>query len=232
MARKKKPDKVARIRYGIIGTVVVIAAIVAGYGFLYSSGVAEGEFVAGEHYQVLEDPARRRPGAPIQVQEFFSYGCVHCRNFDPLIEDWRASAPEDVEFERVPVAFSPPWVLLARTYYALEELYILEANHDRVFRRIHDNGLMFQTPEDVAEFIDGHGATAEEFLAAMNSQTVRRRLRESDAAQRSVGIASVPTLVVAGKYVVSMDVGRKVALDVVDHLIGLERQPVSTAQPG
>jgi len=232
MAKKKKPDSVARVRYAVLAMVVLVVAAVAVYGLLYSSGVTQGTFVAGEHYQVLENAPRRRPGAPIQVQEFFSYGCVHCRNFDPLIEDWRETAPEDVAFQRMPVAFSAPWVLLAQTYHTLNELGILEENHERVFRYIHDSRQMFDSPEDVAEFMDGHGVTAEEFLATLRGPEVRRRMRESDAAQRAVGITSVPTLVVAGKYVVSMDVGRKVALEVVDHLIELERQPQADAAEG
>jgi thiol:disulfide interchange protein DsbA len=120
------------------------------------------------------------------------------------------------------VAFSPDWVLLARTYLTLAELNILEQNHNRMFRRIHDNRMMFGSPEDVAEFVDGNGATAEEFLAAFNGTEVRRKLRDADVAQRAAGISSVPTLVVDGRYVISMDVGRKTALEVVDHLIAKE----------
>ena len=38
---------------------------------------------------------------------------------------------------------------------------ILEQNHDRIFRRIHNTRRMFASPEEVAEFIDGNGATAD-----------------------------------------------------------------------
>ena len=220
---KKKSNRVAYLRYGIVGGIAVIAALVVGYGLLYSTGATQGEFVAGEHYQLLETPERSRPGAPIRVREFFSYGCVHCKNFDPLIDEWQESMPDGVEFSRVPVAFSPAWVLLSQTYYALEQLGILEENHPRIFRRIHDNRMMFANAEEVADYVDGHGTTAEEFLATLTGQEVRRKLREADTAQRAVGISSVPTLVVAGKYTVTMDLGRKVALEVVDHLLALEQ---------
>ena len=36
-------------------------------------------------------------------------------------------------------------------------------------------------------------------------------------------IRAVPAIAVNGAYLVSMDVGRKVALEVVDHLIALEQ---------
>lgn len=223
MSKKKKSSNVALVRNVIIAGVAIVVALVVGYGLLYTSGVTQGEFVEGEHYQVLPDTPRRRPGAPIVVQEFFSYGCIHCRNFDPLITAWLPTLPEGVRFERVPVAFSPEWALLGRTYYALEALGILEENHERIFARIHDRRDLFDSADDVAAFVDGHGTTADVFLATLNGPEVRKRLREADAAQRRVGLTAVPTLVVDGTYVVTMDVGRKVALEVVDYLIARER---------
>ncbi len=231
MARKKSAN-VTLIRNLIMGGVGLLVLVVVGYGLLYSVGVTDGEFVAGEHYRVVEDAPRHRAGTPMEVQEFFSYGCVYCRNFDPLIEDWLKNLPDDVRFERVPVAFSPTWLLLAQTYYALEELGIREENHRRIFARIHDRRDMFDSPEDVAEFIDGHGASAEEFLKVLNGARVRRLLREAASAERAVGITAVPTLVVNGRYVVSMEVGRKVSLEVVDHLLELERAGAAVRSSG
>lgn len=232
MSKKKKSRNVTIIRGAIIGAVAVLAAVVIGYGLLYSSGVTQGEFVAGEHYEVLENPERRHPGANVEVVEFFSYGCIHCKNFDPLIEEWLETKPADVSFTRVPVAFSPQWLVLAQTYYTLESLDILEENHERVFRKIHNTRTIFDSPEEVAEFVDGYGASADEVLAAFNSGEVRRKLREADVAQRQVGLSAVPALVVNGKYLVSMDVGRKVALEVVDYLITVEQGGDATASTG
>ena len=214
--------KVVRARNAIIAFAALVAILLIGYGAIYSTGITEGEFLAGEHYRVIEDPPRRRTGEPIMVQEFFSYGCIHCRNFDPLLDDWRATMPEGVTFRRSPVTFSPVWQLLAQSYYALERLGAVQANHLRLFRAIHDNGRQFLSADMVADYVDGNGTTKEEFLRAFNSPEVRREMRDADAAQRKFVITSVPTLVVGGKYVVNMDVGRKASLDVVAHLIALE----------
>ena len=41
----------------------------------------------GEHYQRV--PMAKPPrGDAIEVVEFFSYGCIHCFNFDPAVEAW------------------------------------------------------------------------------------------------------------------------------------------------
>jgi thiol:disulfide interchange protein DsbA len=214
--------KVMRTRNTIIAFVALIAFLVIGYGTVYTTGIAEGEYRAGDHYRVVDDPPRRRAGEPILVQEFFSYGCVHCRNFDPLVDDWLADIPEGTSFARSPVTFTPIYQLLAQAYYALESLDALEANHVRLFRAIHDNGRQFLSADMIAEYIDGNGATKDEFLRAFNSPEVRRSMRDTEAAQRDLVISSIPTLVVGGKYVINMEVGRKASLDVVNHLIALE----------
>ena len=231
---KKKSNNVPLVRGLIIGAVAVLGLLVIGYGLLYSTGATQGEFVAGEHYEVIETAERRRPGANVEVVEFFSYACVHCKNFDPMIHEWLKAKPDTVEFSRVPVTFSHQWLLLAQTYYTLEALDILEQNHDRIFRRIHNTRRMFVSPEDVADFIDGNGATAEAFMAAWNGPEVRRMLREGEAAQRDIVVRAVPALAVNGAYLVSMDVGRKVALEVVDYLIALEQggaPPAPASEP-
>jgi thiol:disulfide interchange protein DsbA len=222
---------VKRTRNTIVGFVALVAILVIGYGTIYTTGVGEGEYVSGEHYRVIEDPPRRRKGEPILVREFFSYGCVHCRNFDPLLEDWLSNMPAGASFTRTPAAFSPIWQLLAQTYYTLESLNILEANHVRLFRAIHDNGRQFLSPDMVADYIDGNGATKEEFLRAFNSPQVRQAMRETEALQQKLQISTVPSLVVGGKYVVNMDVGRKTSLKIVEKLIALELKGEPTGEP-
>lgn len=218
MARKQD-RQVTRVRNAIIAFAVVVVVVVVGYGMLYSTGLTEGEYRAGTHYEVIDGARGRRPGEPVLVREFFSYGCIHCRNFDPLLKDWLETLPDGVVFERSPVAFSAPWALLARAYITLDELDALDPNHDRLFRAIHDTGRQFLSAEALADFMDGYGVTRQQFLETFDSPTVRARVRQAERDQRDMGIASVPTLVVNDRYRVNMNVGRKQALDVVDHLV-------------
>lgn len=213
-----------RVRNGIIGFAVAIVAVVAGYGLIYTGGgTVSGEIVEGEHYRLIGDPVRRRPGDAIVVTEFFSYGCVHCRNFEPLVNGWKGDLPDDVRFERSPVSFNAAWAMLAKAYFALERAGGLEANHDRIFRAIHDNGRQFLSVDDIADFVAGRGVERESFLNAFNSREVRRRQTEQNALARRFEIAVTPTMVVAGRYAVTMDAGRRQALKTVDYLIEMER---------
>jgi thiol:disulfide interchange protein DsbA len=220
---KAAEARLKRIRIGIGVAIGVVVVAIAGYGLLYSAGATQGEYVAGTHYRVLDDPPRMRPTDPIEVTEYFSWACVHCRTFDPLIEEWLVSQQDDVQFDRTPVAFSPDWALLAGGYRTLEAVGALELNHDRIFRAIHDTGRMFRTKEDLAAFVNGFGTTRDEFLRVFDSPEVRRQLADDDNRRREFGIQSTPTLVVARQYVIDMDVGRRQALELVDQLVARTR---------
>ena len=212
------------LRRGIVSGIGLFAIGVVIGGFLYSvRSVDSDEIAQGEHYELVADAPRRRPGAPIMVTEFFSYGCVHCRSFDPLIEDWREDLSDGVAFERVPVAFSPEWAILGQAYLALERTGALEQNHERLFRAIHDNGRQFLSAGQIADFVDGHGVSRDDFLQAYGSAEVRRALARNEARQNRLGISAVPSLTVADKYRINMDIGRRQSLEVADHLAALEQ---------
>ena len=220
----RRERRIKAIRWSVLGAGILIVGVILVWGLLYSTGVSEGgAIVAGEHYRTVENPPRRRPGQSIVVTEFFSYGCVHCRNFDPLIEDWRDGLAEGVVFERAPVAFFAEWAVPGQAYLALLETDALEANHERIFRAIHDNGRTFLTASQMADFVDGNGVTRQEFLDAYNSPSVRRTLARNEARQRKLGVSSVPSITVADTYVVNMDVGRPRSLEVADALVAQMR---------
>ena len=47
----------------------------------------------------------------------FSYLCNHCAPFEPYVQNWLASKPENVSFQRIPVVFGrSTWGLYAKGY--------------------------------------------------------------------------------------------------------------------
>lgn len=215
---KAAEKQVNRVRNIILVALAVIVGGVVSYGLLYSTGttdkLAGGELKEGNQYTVLEDVPPRRPGTPVEIVEYFSYGCIHCKNFDPIINEFAAGLPDDIKVKKIPVAFSPTWALLAQAYLALEATNALEPNHERLFRAIHDSKRQFHSAEMLADFVDGKGVSREEFLTAFNSPAVRRALGANDAAMRNAQISSVPTLIVDDRYEIDLTQGRKPALGV------------------
>ena len=134
MAKKRGTDKVETTRNAIFGVIIAIGVALVGLGIYLSSGLAQNATpTEGEDYALIENADRIRIGDPINVYEFFSYGCVHCRNFDSELEEWLVTTDEDVAFSRKPAAFSRTWTLLGQGYLALEQADALEGNHAKLF---------------------------------------------------------------------------------------------------
>ena len=69
----------------------------------------------GTEYVRLGKPVPvEAPAGQIEVVEFFAYSCIHCFNFEPLLEDWDKRKPSGTVLRRVPVAFSPAFVPMQR----------------------------------------------------------------------------------------------------------------------
>lgn len=211
--RQSSAKRVARARITIIAGIGAVVALVAVVGIGYSLGFGG----ADEPYQVLED--RPDGDGDVEVVEYFSWACIHCRNLDELIESWKQNLPDSVTFRRVHASYSGPLRVLARAHVALERHGALDANHARIFRAIHDRNRQFLTAEAVADFVGGYGIDRETFLAAVGSAATAAAVERDAAESAAIGIFAVPSLVVDGKYIINMGVGRKQALANLDQLI-------------
>ena len=199
-------------------------------------GAGAAEFQMGRHYEALPVPVdTRRPDA-IEVVEVFTYACVHCYRFDPAIEAWRRRQPPDVDFQRVPAAFNPVWQTLARAYCAAEALNVMDAVHIPLFETIHvhrmnvpDKTLRVRIARTFSRYANVERGA---FDKKYDSFAVDTCVRQADARSRAYRIAGVPALIVAGKYRVETDMagGQEAMLDVVDHLVGLERAARDAAE--
>ena len=225
VSKAQAARRIQRLRYASVVFVSVVALAIVGYGVYYASAKRSTDaFVEGSDYTLLDNAAPKGARGPVVVREYFSYVCPHCRNFDPIVQEWLATPHEGVKFERSPVQFNQPgWPVMARTYYALASVGALTENHERIFRAIHDGHEQFPTPESVADFVDGHGVTRDAFLTAYRSADVLRSTNEADARARAARINSVPSLTVGDRYLVMENVQRTQAFAAVDFLVAKVR---------
>ena len=183
-----------------------------------------GEFVAGEHYQLLENPRRIRSDK-IEVMEFFSYGCVHCFDFEPMLSEWVNSKTKDINFVRVPAIANEYWRVLGRAYFALEQMGILEKEHMAMFRAVHMSKRDISNAEALFDFVQENGVDRGKFASAYQSSEASNAMNQADQMARRLKVASVPTIVIQGKYLVrtTRSVGQSRMLEVMDYLIARER---------
>jgi len=156
----------------------------------------------GRDYTRLPTPQRSDSPGKIEVIEFFSYGCPHCYELHPLITKWEAGLPKDVVFRRVAVGFGRQmWESLGRAYYAFSDLKVLPKVDGAIFAAVHSQRLPLQDEKSIVAWAAKQGIDAAKFSTAYNSFSVNTRMAQSERMVESYQVASVPSLVVDGKYV-------------------------------
>lgn len=157
----------------------------------------------GRDYTLIEPAMQQSNPGKIEVIEFFSYGCPHCNDFNPLIKEWAAKAPADVVFRKVPVTFNrPQWTKLANIYYALETTGDLAKLDSAVFNAVHIDHVNFNSDEKIADWAASKGANAKKVTDALGAFSMQSLIRRSDQDVAAAKVSGVPAIVVAGRYLV------------------------------
>lgn len=183
-------------------------------------------YVEGTHYIVLPTAVRTADPARIEVVEVFWYGCSHCFRFEPLIENWEASIPADVNFVRFPGMWNDLMKIHAQAFFAAEALGKLEELHSPMFEAINVQGNRLQNEQQLSALFSQHGVTAEEFSTAFNSFAVRTKVNQAEAKMREYQVRSTPNMIVNGKYLISTGEAvptQQEMLEVVNFLVNKER---------
>ena len=198
-----------------------LSVVVLSFGAMLTAG-AQALFQEGVHYQRLSQPMPAGGGERPEVVEMFSYRCIHCFNFKPVVDEWLQNKPDGVDFILVPVSFGrDDWELMARAHYAAEELGVVERLETALYDAIHVEGRRLATVDEVAEVFAAEGVDRAAFDEAFNSFAVETKLRRAQELTRRYRISGTPTLVVNGQYVTSGSMAGSNArmFDVVEFLL-------------
>jgi thiol:disulfide interchange protein DsbA len=181
------------------------------------AGECADSWNAGSQYFLIQ-PAQpsAAPAGKIEVTEVFSFACPACAHYYPLMDQLRAQLPAAAQLDFLPAAFRPDedWPVFQRAFFAAQLLGIEQRTHDAMFDAIWKTGELavedprtqrIKTPmpsiDDVARFY-AHAASIkpETFLATANSFGVDVKMRQADQLIRAEQVDQTPTIVVAGKY--------------------------------
>ncbi|MGH8136003.1 MAG: thiol:disulfide interchange protein DsbA/DsbL [Steroidobacteraceae bacterium] len=181
----------------------------------------------------------------VEVMEVFSYGCIVCNRFQPLVEKLKHSLPPNAQFVLLPASFiaSEDWPMFQRAYLAAKTLGISERTHQLMYDAIWKTGELaisdpvthrlrssMPTIEDAARFYEREaGIQAGTFLDMANSFSVDLKMKVTDAQVVAMQVASTPTFIVNGKYRVILDSltaqGEPFAdqlIELINYLVGKE----------
>ena len=188
-----------------------------------SAQLKPGVPVAGKDYVVLSAPQPTWGTGGIEVAEVFSYSCVHCAEFQPLVNAWKKKLPADVRFTYVPAVFGGVWDSTARAYFSAEALGVQAKTHDAIFKAFFiDRKVKTGSVEELADIYAGLGVDRKKMLATMNGFTVSSKLNRARQFAVRAGVDSTPSLIVNGKYRVTAKTLES-SLEVANFLIQKER---------
>ncbi len=160
----------------------------------------------------------------IEVIEFFWYGCPHCYHFEPYVQKWLKSKPENVEFKKVPAIFRPSWSAHARAYYAAKLLGVEPKFTKALFDALHKDRKRIYSQKQIIDFAKSIGINGDDFKDAMGSFAVETKIRRAIQLLKSYAITGVPTIAVNGKYITDATLakGHENVIKVVNELIAKE----------
>lgn len=191
-------------------------------------------FVSGKDYVELDESFRSKNKSKIEVVEVFSYTCVHCYAFEPVIHEWYKQQLPDVLLIQNHVNFSLDMGPYQRGYYTIQKLNLKDKNHLRVFETIHksERPKFLATPEQWADFLAGQGIDRKTIIDTYNSAAIDATIKIVDQSVISEKITGTPQIIVDGMYVVTNGVDAKRKLEVANYLIDKVRADrINISQP-
>jgi thiol:disulfide interchange protein DsbA len=189
----------------------------------------------GVDFEVIS-PAQATFGPPgkIEVAEVFSYHCIHCADFQPHVDRWKARMPSDARLTYVHAAFGGPIDNLARGFYAAEALGATDRTHSGMFRAFHvERKITTGSIDEVATAYAGLGLDRAKVLQTMNSFGVTSKVNRAKQFAQRTGVTATPTIIVNGKYRVmaTPEGGFDGMLRTVDMLVARERAAARATAP-
>jgi protein dithiol oxidoreductase (disulfide-forming) len=172
--------------------------------------------------------------AKIEVTELFWYGCPHCYHLEAPLSAWVKKLPQDVYFKRVPGVPRQDWAPMAKAYYTLEALGLVDKLHVALFDAIHKQKTLNPTSEKAAVdwIAKQSGMDHKKLTETFNSFSVNTKVMRAVQVFRASGATGVPALIIDGKYLTSstMAGGNDEVLKVADYIIANARKD-KAAQP-
>ena len=189
-------------------SLVAVLALLAVAGATGASAADEPYQLNKQYVEVNQAVAPADP-KKVKVQEFFWFGCPHCRAFEPSIEEWLKKKPAYVDFERVPNSLGRPvGELHQRAFYVAQVLGIEDKIVGPMFdglKKVEEGDAALTTPEDIdALFTKVAGTKPGSFLSMADNFAIEGKVQQADQLAMNYGVTGTPTVVVDGRWLTDL----------------------------
>jgi len=155
----------------------------------------------GEGWDPIEPPiATTSENGKVEVLEFFWYGCPHCYNIEPDMEEWLKTQKGNIDFRMVPAPLNPSWTVHTQFFYAAEALGVLDKLHKPLFSAMHKEKRKLFDKASLIDFAVEHGIDRKAFSDAWNSFGVYVKVQQARKLGKRFQLSGVPAVGINGKY--------------------------------
>merc|ERR1711916_254678 len=149
---------------------------------------------------IIDEPVATEDPEKIEVTEVFWYGCGHCFHFEPLIQKWKKTLADDVNFVASPAIWNKPMEVHAKAFYTAKALDKLDEIHQPLFDALNVDGKKLVSEKALAKFFADFGIDQETFDRTYNSFSISSLAKKANDKARKYGVQGTPELIVDGKY--------------------------------
>ena len=161
------------------------------------------QFIEGVDYVRIKAGSSSGPQSPVNVKEFFSFSCIHCKEIEPLIETM-VQNNHHILMQKIQVTWDPITKSFAQLNATLELLH-LQRLYVPIFNSIATRNLLMQ-PQELQTFLLNNGLNntqIKNFMLMYNSFTVAHQVNTYNTLQNLYNINATPIFIVADQYQVT-----------------------------
>jgi len=177
----------------------------------------------------IDPPIPTTNDATIEVLEFFSYGCIHCANLEPALQEWKKKLPSDVKFRAVPAGINLMGVDEISLFYTLEAMGQLDRLTIKIFEALHNDRVMLGHKPTLLKWLDKQGVNPAQFESVEKSFSVNSKVMRGRNVMSQYKVTATPAIVVNGRFQVTQVGGASNMFATVDRLIA-EARAANSAQ--
>lgn len=170
--------------------------------FQYANALEKNEL---EGLRVLDTKEIVSVDGKTNIKQFFWQKCPHCYNLEPSLEEWLAQNKDNVNFEKIPVAWSETHIkdgdyyLIAQILSKQGKIKDLNKFSNDLFKLVFVEKLPLND-SNVGVIFSQHGVESSQWKSIQKSFFLKAEENRVKIDTKKYGIVGVPAFVVDGKY--------------------------------
>lgn len=189
-------------------------------GIILALNVFANPVVQGVDYTIATNsPIEMMNSQKINIKEFFSFTCIHCKDIEPLMET-SILTDKRVNLERIQVPWNASTINLGKIN-ATYQIMGLNRLYTPTFNAIFA-GQDLSKPQELTKFLQQNKVDVAKFMTLYNSFTVNSAIGRYKNLMKVYNVEGTPTFIVADKYILKPATPNR-AVEVLQYLINQQK---------